>query len=261
MKYIIFTSLLMILAFSFLKLYGDQITEPVYFHVTADRLDLNALNSYPQNITKIYYTNSFKLFGFLKLSPEYSIEIKVDHCLNDIDYGKVKKEDGTTLLKYLLPTDLIDYNDNEIKLLSDKLNLTGANEMALAHKILRYISTNIKYDQELANEIWSGNIDTQKASTTIKRMKGTCSEYANVFIALMRYHHIPCKYITGRVYHGCYHAWAEFYLKNVGWIPVETQMGAIGVGKDHIKLFESTDFAEVGVKLQQINMNSELVLK
>lgn len=64
---------------------------------------------------------------------------------------------------------------------------------------------------------------------TLERGSGTCSEYANVYVAIMRNMGIPARFISGYIYGEGYHAWAEFYLKGYGWIPVDPQLGRTGI--------------------------------
>lgn len=76
---------------------------------------------------------------------------------------------------------------------------------------------------ELARKIGKGESKTQSALKTLERRKGTCSEYINLFIAIMRNLGIPTRFITGVIVEKertNYHAWAECYLEDVGWIGV-----------------------------------------
>lgn len=70
---------------------------------------------------------------------------------------------------------------------------------------------------------------------------------------------VPTRFVTGIIYKGSYHAWAEFYLRDVGWIPVDPLMGKVGVTNRHIKLLEGRDFPDLNVKLMQINANARII--
>ena len=111
----------------------------------------------------------------------------------------------------------------------------------------------VRYDPDLADQIWKGESQTRSALDTLRQKRGTCSEYANLFIAIMRSEGIPARIITGRIYEGSYHAWAEIWLADRGWIPVETQKGQLGVSTRHIKLLAGRDFVDIGVPLQGIS--------
>lgn len=126
---------------------------------------------------------------------------------------------------------------------------------AIAARSAAWTAENIAYDERLAWQIWNGLVDSQSALATLEKGQGTCSEYTNLFIAIMRSQGIPARFVTGVVYEGGYHAWPEFYLYGVGWIPVEAQGGFVGTTPRHIKLFAGRDFADIGVKLRDIRVD------
>ncbi len=70
------------------------------------------------------------------------------------------------------------------------------------------------------------------APTVIERGTGSCSEYTFSYVALCRAAGIPARYVGAMVVRGedasidrAYHRWAEIYLPNVGWIPVDVNAG------------------------------------
>jgi len=79
------------------------------------------------------------------------------------------------------------------------------------------------------------------ALKTARIKKGRCMDYSDVFITLCRADGIPTRQVFGRIYQGGGHAWAEVYLKDKGWYPVEPQYERLGVSKNHIPLFVSSD--------------------
>ncbi|MGB7605830.1 MAG: S-layer homology domain-containing protein [Lutisporaceae bacterium] len=99
-------------------------------------------------------------------------------------------------------------------------------EVNLAKDIYDFVNLYISYDKDplYANK---------GALNAIKTGKGVCDEYATLFTALSRAVGIPARVATGYwltepLKAGAWndvsekgHAWAEFYLPQVGWIPVE----------------------------------------
>jgi len=71
--------------------------------------------------------------------------------------------------------------------------------------------------------------------------RGRCMDYSDVFITLCRTADIPTRQVFGRNFNGGGHAWAEVYLKEQGWFPVEPQYDILGVSKIHIPLTISSD--------------------
>jgi sugar lactone lactonase YvrE len=70
------------------------------------------------------------------------------------------------------------------------------------------------------------------APTVIERGTGSCSEYTFSYVALCRAAGIPARYVGAMVLRGedssvdtAYHRWAEIYLPQIGWIPVDVNAG------------------------------------
>ncbi len=68
--------------------------------------------------------------------------------------------------------------------------------------------------------------------TLIKRGTGSCSEYAFLYIALCRAAGLPARYEAGIAVRGddvsvddVHHRWAEVYLPNYGWVPIDPSGG------------------------------------
>ena len=98
-----------------------------------------------------------------------------------------------------------------------------------------------------------GRCTTLAVETILERGKGTCSEYTNLFIALIRKIGIPCRMAVGWIYmpdqnfQGS-HAWAECYIENYGWLAVDPQNGFIWFPAA-IKLFHGKDFIDCNIKV------------
>ena len=89
----------------------------------------------------------------------------------------------------------------------------------IARKILDYVVDKIDYEL-------SGGWDV--APEVLKRGKGSCSEYAYVYISLMRAAGIPARYVGSVQEKGdrasidpVFHRWVEIYLPGYGWVPVD----------------------------------------
>ncbi len=216
----------------------------VSYLVQADVLDTEALGSFPQEIVSVDQTDSRPVFEIVTSGGK-------DRFIPATVPARYPEE----LAKYLLPSAKIESDDHRIVALAKEIAPEETDVVAIAREAARWTSKNVSYDSELADRIWNGEVATQSALETLERGRGTCSEYANLFIAIIRARGIPARFVMGRMYFGSYHAWAEFWLGGQGWVPVETQSGQIGVSARHIKLFASSDFVDIGVPLQAINMD------
>ena len=56
---------------------------------------------------------------------------------------------------------------------------------------------------------------------TLLNRKGDCGNLSSVFITLLRMQGIPARHLMGFRPDGGLHVWADFYLQNYGWIPVD----------------------------------------
>jgi transglutaminase-like putative cysteine protease len=92
----------------------------------------------------------------------------------------------------------------------------------IMRKIFNYIIAKIDYKLKPLGG-WN------PAPTVLKRGTGSCSEYTFVFIAMCRAAGLPARYVGSVVVRSedkgrddVWHRWAEVYLPNYGWIPVDT---------------------------------------
>lgn len=95
----------------------------------------------------------------------------------------------------------------------------------MMRKIFDYICENINYKLKPLGG-WN------PAPTVLKRGTGSCSEYTFIFISLCRAAGLPARYAGSIVIRGAdkgiddvWHRWAEVYLPNYGWIPVDVSAG------------------------------------
>jgi transglutaminase-like putative cysteine protease len=216
------------------------------YRLQADKLDLQAVNSYPQRIARATSAGE----------PNYDLEIDLLIDPNRLASLPLAAYDYPEDVRpYLEPSGKIESDSPLIAALAAEIIGAETDIAAIAARSAAWTAENIVYDERLARQIWNGLVDSQSALETLEKGQGTCSEYTNLFIAIMRSQGIPARFVTGVVYEGGYHAWPEFYLYSVGWIPVEAQGGFAGTTPRHIKLFVGRDFADIGVKLRDIRVD------
>ncbi|MBO0720615.1 MAG: transglutaminase family protein [Blastocatellia bacterium] len=84
--------------------------------------------------------------------------------------------------------------------------------------------------------------------------KGVCQDFAHIMIALVRELSIPCRYVSGYLYHeieshdrsgeNATHAWVEAYLPELGWIGFDPTNNLIA-GERHIRTALGRDYGDV----------------
>jgi len=93
----------------------------------------------------------------------------------------------------------------------------------IARKIYDFIIDSLEYEM-------IGGWDVPEV--VLKRGSGSCSEYTYAFIALCRAAGLPARYQGSVVVRGddasideAFHRWAQIYLPNYGWVPVDANRG------------------------------------
>jgi hypothetical protein len=105
----------------------------------------------------------------------------------------------------------------------------------IARKIFNFVIEHLEYEM-------AGGWDVPEA--VLKRGKGSCSEYTFTFIALCRAAGLPARYQGSIVVRGddasvdeAFHRWAEVYLPNYGWVPVDANRGDAKLPADQARGF------------------------
>lgn len=179
--------------------------------------------------------NSYAKIDIQTLKPGAKIDIIVDKIVENsgIKFNKTiynMKTDYTEFLKnilnykYILPGKKTESDTFEIKQKSIELTKTGTT-VEKARKIYDFVNLHIDYNE---NPLYAN----KGALSGLLTGQGVCDEYSFLFTALCRASGIPSRVIAGYwvedeiredsmidISEG--HSWSEFYLPDVGWIPVE----------------------------------------
>jgi tetratricopeptide (TPR) repeat protein len=201
----------------------------------------------------------------------YSINAEIDTTL-------IKPYD-TTSKEYELYTQsgFTIHLTPKIKELAFEAIGNATNPYTQAEKITRYVHDKIRYDLNLRfNQGFEGSLDHMLSNPVRDETSGEayfvgdCTHYSALFIAMCRSLGIPARCVCGRIgwdpfleekdpdtfaksdttdlgfagnaYNGLgIHTWSEFYLQDIGWIPVDANRGWFGLfGRlDHNKIIMS----------------------
>jgi len=84
--------------------------------------------------------------------------------------------------------------------------------------------------------------------------RGVCQDFAHIMIAVVRSLRIPCRYVSGYLYHGdgdhdrsaegATHAWVEALMPGLGWVGFDPTNNLV-VGSRHIRTAIGRDYADV----------------
>jgi hypothetical protein len=120
--------------------------------------------------------------------------------------------------KYTRPEELIQSNDPQIILTMENITKNESNVHEKVSKIYNFVTSHIRYAKQ-DNE--------NGALWALENGVGDCSEYSYLFVALCRAAGIPARIQAGFAFRTLGeiledgHMWAEYYLENYGWIPVD----------------------------------------
>jgi transglutaminase-like putative cysteine protease len=89
----------------------------------------------------------------------------------------------------------------------------------------------------------------------LRNRQGVCQDFAHIMIALVRRLQIPCRYVSGYMFHrdesekdrsleGASHAWVEALVPRLGWIAFDPTNNLVG-GDRHIRVAIGRDYADV----------------
>lgn len=89
---------------------------------------------------------------------------------------------------------------------------------------------------------------------SLEERRGVCQDFAHIMIALVRELKIPCRYVSGYLYHGredhdrsaadATHAWVEAFLPELGWVGFDPTNNLLA-GERHIRTAIGKDYADV----------------
>jgi transglutaminase-like putative cysteine protease len=88
----------------------------------------------------------------------------------------------------------------------------------------------------------------------LESRKGVCQDFTHIMIALVRQLGVPCRYVSGYLFHqadgdvrsadGSTHAWAEAWLPDLGWVGFDPTNN-LAADHRHIRVAIGRDYADV----------------
>jgi len=109
------------------------------------------------------------------------------------------------------------------------------------YTLFAYVKNSTKVDSAIDDALWA--------------RQGVCQDFAHIMIALVRPLKIPCRYVSGYMFHrdeddkdrsleGASHAWVEALVPGWGWVAFDPTNNLVG-GDRHIRVAIGRDYADV----------------
>lgn len=180
-----------------------------------------------------YDLNSTGQFPLQMGNGEYTISVleNVDgKQYKVIDTKNVNLQAADKNASFLQSTEMINWNNNMKAIKKAKeLTINAKTDKEKATLIYDYISKNVKYDYNKANNVETGYIPSVDA--VLDTSAGICYDYSVLYGAMLRSVGVPTKMLMG--YNTDikeYHAWNEVYLSETNeWVTIDTTYDAPSV--------------------------------
>jgi len=169
---------------------------------------------------KYLHWNNLTIGGMQAFSLEldyYVLSFSIHYLVNSSIVENYDKS-SETYKKHVEPEELIESNNSTIISLAHNLtnNVDSWHEKAV--RIYNFVYRHMHYEEQ----------DEEKGALwALENGAGDCSEYSYLFVALCKAAGIPARIQAGFSFHRPRetledgHMWAEYYLENYGWIPVD----------------------------------------
>jgi transglutaminase-like putative cysteine protease len=143
--------------------------------------------------------------------------------------------------QFAAPTELLEKLAGEVELRRRGKPLTLLQELNVKlYEMFEYVPNSTKVDSPIDD--------------ALRSRQGVCQDFAHIMITLVRQLKIPCRYVSGYLYHedkahdrspaGATHAWVEAYLGDLGWVAFDPTNNLMGCER-HIRVAVGRDYADV----------------
>ncbi len=188
----------------------------------------------------------------LKVSAESTVEVKPSISPKESDCGDWSDLDALVAAgdywEMLLPSHFVRTSDLLQGLASELKCERRGNPLALLtelnegiYKLFSYVPHSTKVDSPIEEALES--------------RQGVCQDFAHIMIALVRQLNIPCRYVSGYMFHrdetqkdrsaeGASHAWVEALVPRLGWVAFDPTNNLVGADR-HIRVALGRDYADV----------------
>lgn len=184
-----------------------------------------------------------KAQSLVDVMPPVNVFVEAERTWDDLD----KLVSGGDYWEMMLPstfarpTPLLDELASEMKLERRGTPLESLLEINSAiHDKFAYVPNSTLVDSPIDD--------------ALEARKGVCQDFSHIMIALVRKLRVPCRYVSGYLFHadaekalaaqGASHAWVEALLPGLGWTDFDPTNNVLG-GESHIRVAVGRDYAEV----------------
>ena len=164
--------------------------------------------------------NTYARFEVSNACADVQLVISVDAEIHRYDLETAQRiKPGSPLP----PENLAQYLRRERYIETDAGDIKSAARLARGESQIAVIQA--LFQQVLSRLTYSGFQSRELGALGAWRlMKGDCTEYTDLLIALLRARGIPARAVSGLITNFSdvpHHNWVEVYMKNLGWVPLD----------------------------------------
>jgi hypothetical protein len=173
-----------------------------------------------------------------KVGVSYTVDVELsalNHVIFPDEVGTLEDIPEALRSQYTADNSRYNYASPYMRKTVEKIVGDESNPYRIARKIYAHIIDRLKYQM-------IGGWDIPEV--VLERGSGSCSEYTYTFIALCRAAGLPARYQGSISMRGddasideAFHRWAQVYLPNYGWIPVDANRGDKAAPADQARGF------------------------
>lgn len=200
------------------------------------RVTVRAINPRPARLVKDALGNTVGVFSWRRLAPHGRrvIRIAYQDTSSAIFYRFHKQtpqlsERSPLYLRYTNPrfeaAQGVNTDAPAVRRVVQKVALSLTSPLARARALFVWETAHIRYSSTVHHP--------GGAVATLRRGKGNCSDFAQLYAALLRTAKIPARLISGYVTNNGggkagFHQWDEFYVQGTGWVAADPTWGRFG---------------------------------
>lgn len=188
----------------------------------------------PDEIREDEYGNKYAYFDLKGLRPKQKFKVTIKRNLTTSIYDVLIPERTDSVINdetklFLDARENIESDEPELISKAKEITEGMTTDYKKAKEIFNYVNVNMTYDESSAYA-------NKGALSAFKNMRGVCEEFATLYVAMCRAVDIPSRVVEGYKVSGdvieisgetkavrelVNHTWAEIYLDEFGWVPVE----------------------------------------
>jgi len=159
---------------------------------------------------------------------------------------------GADYMEMLMPSQFAQSSDR-LEQFAQELDVPTPGEARERDPLALLLHFNTALHAAIAYVPKSTHVDSP-IDHALESRQGVCQDFAHILITLVRGIGIPCRYVSGYLFHeagddtrsagGATHAWVEALLPEVGWVGFDPTNNVIA-GQRHIRTAVGRDYADV----------------